>query len=188
MTHRDVSVSLFGVVAGVILGAGSLAYVQVPLQARTLHDAASVSGTKYTNRMINRKGIPLRPESETTRFPTTVKESSSSSSVMPVTEESTTNCAVAKRTVLMVWQGFNSVVPTNVKNTELHEKMDAIFTAAVDSFCKSNAATTSSASSAATVTDPDAIVPVDNHCEKYPSHTARYTQCVISGQRGRVFP
>ncbi len=188
MTHRDVSLSLFGLVLGVILGAGSLAYVQhssldasVVALSSDLHRAPTANYN--TRRGINARGIPLNPEPKNFAYPT-VKPEQSSSSVAPVTEEVTT-CTAVRKAVEKIRTVYKAVIPVNVGTTDLRAKMEAVLSRAVADECGEQPTTAAPAATQTTVESE--VTPVDNHCENYPQ-SARRTQCFISNKLGKKFP
>ncbi len=178
MAHRDVHTALYGVVAGVILGASSLAFVQAPIQASVQGDVVAVRLHEATKREIERRGVQRQPKTHT--YPT-VKSSESSVSSEEAVQETTT-CSSVIKAVETIWNAYNAVIPQSIKYTEIRQKMDAAFAQALDECMpKAEAASSSqvSVSSAAAV---------DNDCEKYGARTSRYKECVISEQTGKKYP
>lgn len=188
MAHRDVSISLFGIMAGVLLGAGSLALVHTSSMDATivsyvpdhLHPAAL---STYDRRTINKKGIPLRADSETNLYPT-IKTESSSSVAAVVTGTAATPCASVQAAIAKIQDVYNAITPVNVSNTETRQKMTAAFADALDDYC--DMTVYSSSSAPAVQVTPTAMI--NNHCGLYPTYTARYSQCVINQGLGRKFP
>lgn len=188
MTHRDVSVSLIGIAAGIVLGAGSLVWMQsanlgasaVALLPDNIHSAGSEI---YTKRTINQLGIPLRNESDTSRYPT-IKKDETTAPAAADTMIVITPCTAAQKTVWKIKNVYMAVTPMNVSNTAIRKKMEDAFTDALDDYCD----TVQSSSSAAAVVAPSETPVVDNNCEKYPSHTVRYSQCVLSEKIGKTYP
>ena len=188
MAHRDVSISLFGVMAGVLLGAGSLALVNVSsfdasvvsYVPDSLHPAALAT---FNRRNINRTAVPRRSGTEVSPYPTVKTESSSSALSVPEAVV-TPSCASVKAAIAKIQMAFNAVTPINVRNTDVRQKMAAAFADTLDDYCDT-AVQSSSSAPAAEATRTDTI---DNHCESYPTYTARYSQCVVNQGLGRKFP
>lgn len=190
MTHRDVRVSVYGVVAGVILGAGAIAFTNASLEANVgdLADArynAAPSADEYTRRRIDEQAIPLRNDDGINLYPTVKPESSSSSAAGNVKPAAVTPCSAVRDAIAKVQATYNRVIPRNVKNTALRQSMDWAFADAMDDYCQNEEAGMSSSSGTAS----SAAAPtVDNNCEKFSRRSVRYTQCVLAEQDGRTYP
>lgn len=187
MTHRDVSISLFGIVAGVVLGAGSLTWVQTAdLGATTvsfLYEDLHPSATEtYNKRTVNRIGVPLRKQIDVNRYPTVKKDETAPPAAVD-TMTVITPCIAAQKTVWKIKNVYTTVTPMNVSNTAIRKQMDEIFADALDDYCDP----VQSSSSAAAAATPGMPV-VDNDCKKYPSHTVRYSQCVLAEKVGKKYP
>ncbi len=181
MAHRDTHIALYGLVAGIILGGSSLAYVATPVQASVSPTITNnAKATDYARRAIDRKGIQLRSESETHSYPT-VKSSAASSSLSFIKMPSTT-CDAVIGAVEKIWNVYHAVVPVTIKNSDMRAKMDAAFTDAL-STCTQKASASSAAEGALS-----SSAAVDNHCEKFSKFSVRYTQCVIAEQYGKTYP
>lgn len=188
MTHRDVRVSLYGVVLGVILGAGALGFVQsgsflgstVAIRPEVLLHGAPSPGD-YTQRNISKKGIPLRGGDKTNFYPT-IKSDETQSSSSPAAKSATT-CDAVLATIGKIQGVYNAVVPDTVKNTEIRQRMAAIFADASDDYCPKTTAVEATSSSSS-----PSVPTVNNDCGKYPSHSIRYTQCVIAEKIGKKYP
>jgi hypothetical protein len=194
MTHRDVRVSVYGAVLGVMLGAGAFAFVQnASLEASAtptvleadarFHEAPSPDD--YARRNVDKKGLQLNDDEGKNNYPT-VKSSSSSSSSSSSQWQGGTTCDAVMATILKIQKVYLSVVPANVKNTDIRRKMDAVIADSMDDYCTPVADSSSSAVSSSS--SSSVSTKVNNHCENYPRQTARYTQCVISEQNGQKFP
>ena len=92
-----------------------------------------------------------------------------------------TPCSASQKTVMKIRAVYDAVVPNNFKSTDLRAKMDAVLADAMDDYCDTTVPVVMPASS------PAAMM-MNNHCEKYPRHTVRYTQCVLSEQNAKTYP
>ena len=190
MAHRDVSVAVCGVVVGVILGAGSIAFAsgnslmasaQGQLVATSFH--AAPNAADYSRRKIDARGLPLyRDTADINHYPT-VKEDLSSSSVAATGDIDVTACTAVQKTVAKLMAVYKVLIPNTYKNTELLQNLDSAFMQASNGYCTPPAATTSNSSSSVA-----AVTKSDNHCEQYPKRTSRYTQCVIANEHGARYP
>ena len=188
MTHRDVSATLFGVTAGILLGVGSIAWAQhaalsaseVTLLPDDLHSAA-ISDV-YNKRTVNRLGVPLRDNSGVRLYPT-VKPDVVETAPVQDTTVVPESCTAVKKAVATIKAVYTTVIPVNVGNTAVRQRMDAAFADALKDVCPDIVQASSSSAMAIPVSTG-----IDNHCGKYPIHTARYKQCVIAGEQGNKYP
>lgn len=193
MTHRDVRVSLAGLVAGIVLGAGSLSYVQsgsftgstlAIIRPEVLLHGAPSRGD-YTQRNVSKKNVPLRSDSQKNLYPTMKEQTGSSSSSTGSVDTSPASCKAVRNAVSTIQTVYNAVVPDTIRNTEIRTRMDNAIAKALSDGCPVDidSATTPSTTASSAAADM-----VDNHCDKFPAHTARYTQCVIAEKNGKTYP
>ena len=173
MPHRDLRVSLTGLFTGLVLTTGALTFANVSL-------SASASPPEYTRRAISENEARNPRDVTKHLYPTVKKEPSNN--VAPDVEGPLTTCSAVKKTVRKIETVYNAFVPNTYKNTEIREKMDAVIADAMDDYCESTAPAAVQASSAATIEKSN------NHCEKYPRHTVRNTQCVLADENGKTYP
>lgn len=186
MKQKDLHVTLFGIAAGVLLGVGSIGWTQmhattVTLLSDDVHPAA-LSDVYYNKRTVNRLGVPFRDNSGVRVYPTVKPDTAQSSSVSSEAAVPEA-CAAVKKAVWKIKSVYTMVTPVNVSNTALRQKMDVVFAEAVRDVCPEIAAVSSSSAAAV-----ESSIKVNNHCENYPIHTARYKQCVIAGEQGNKYP
>ena len=189
MSHRDVSATLFGVTAGILLGVGSIAWSQhvavsatsVSFLPEDVHSAAPAD-IRYNMRTINQMGVPLRDNSKVRTYPT-VKPDEAPAPVAAPNANLPETCVAVKSAVGKIMAVYTKVIPVNVGNTAARQNFDAVFAEVLRDHCPPVAA----ASSSSAVSVPAAVM-INNHCDLYPIHTARYKQCVISEQLGNKYP
>ncbi len=185
MKQKDLHVTMLGIVAGVLLGVGSIGWTQMNATAVTMlpedvqHPAAA--SNVYNKRTVNRLGVPLRDNSGVRVYPTIKSDTMQSSSVSSETAVPEA-CAAVKKAVWKIKNVYTMVTPVNVSNTALRQKMDAAFADAVRDACPEVA---QAASSEASV---QAGVMIDNHCETFPAHTVRYRMCKVAEEQGNTYP
>ncbi|MSR86968.1 hypothetical protein EXS70_02230 [Candidatus Peribacteria bacterium] len=189
MANRDVSISLLGVVAGVILGAGSLAWAQTGALDATViglvpQNMRPANWEILNERAINKMGIPLRSNSDVNSF-STVKPADTPSSIPTDAMTVVTPCTAVRSAVAKVMETYNAVTPINVKNTEVRQRMSVIFAAVVSDACKDEVAASSASSAATGMTNNGKI---QNWCNRYPVRSIRYSQCVINTDIGKTYP
>lgn len=187
MAHRDVSISLIGVAAGLIIGAGTFAGSQdaslgADLLALAPENLRPAAFDILTRRLIENSNIPYRRGTDITSYPTVVTPSSSSSSSAPVLE--LTPCIAVQKTVAQLQASYNAVTPMNVSNTASRTKMQAAFADALGAYCTQTANVSSSSAAAVTETP----LTIQNGCDKYPLRSIRYSQCVINTGLGKTYP
>lgn len=191
MTHRDIRVSLYGLVAGVVIGAGALAYAQhgsftgstVAILRPEVLQQGTPSRKDFTQRNVSKKGVPLRSDTQQHSYPT-LKEFMGASSSAAAVDASPEICTAVRNAVEKIRVVYNTYIPDTLKNTEIRQNMDAAFAAAVSAECAKDEA----ASVPAGAVSSASVATVDNDCEKFPTHTARYTQCVLSEKAGKPYP
>ncbi len=190
MTHRDTRIGVYGIVAGMIVGAAAIGFVQNgPLGASATNDvamandhyAATPDPDDYTRRGIDRRGIPLREKPGTLYSTVKPPVEGSASSSSAAAEKPMTMCTASEQAAAKIRAVVLSVVPDTFKNTDMRQKILAVIADAEDDYCV-KVMSASSVSSAA----PEAKI--DNDCEKYSRRTVRYTQCVIAEDIGKTYP
>lgn len=184
MKHRDVSTGFYGLVAGVVLSAAAIAYQNGALAATAValvpQNLRPAAWDVMKARKVLEKGIPQRSNDVTKRYPT-VTDSAAASASSAAADDSP--CAEVRASLSKVLAVYTANTPINLSNTAYRQRMDAAFADALDDHCIATAASSSSSVSSAA-----SAAAIDNHCEKYPTYTARYTQCVIYNTLGKKYP
>jgi hypothetical protein len=192
---RSVSIVVCGAVLGVIVGAGSVAFLQNVDVAGALRSTPIRSlATKnymyhgaplpyhYTRRRIDAKAPTVSPVVQETSSYSTVRETVPVDPVAVV--PSITPCDVATKTAQQIRDVFNRYTAggMQMRYTEMRMKMEEAFSASVSAYCTP----TQDAVQAAPTAPP--VAAVDNNCELFPKRSIRYSQCVISEQNGLTYP
>ena len=168
MGTREVSVSVCGVIMGIILGATSFsAFQAVPL-------SASVSGTQvaaffsapnvqeYTRRRIDEKGL----------VPNAVSVSSAQSSSSASVSEILFSCDTVKKIVAEMQTAHDKALPATSRNTEARAFLKSKLKEIRTRYCP---------------VQPSSAAAIDNDCEQYGETSLRYTQCKIQEERGMEY-
>jgi hypothetical protein len=188
MSYREIRLSLYGVVAGIILGTGALSYAQhVALQASSaqvnyLH--AAPRAQDVSRRSIEKRGPALRSVPDVHSYPT-LKDQPALVDTPAAAVSTDPVCDAVRAAVAKIRMAYESAVPNTVKNTDMRKRLDSAFASALAECMQASA---SSSSVAPAQEASEAIKTVNNRCEQYPRYTARYSQCVIAEQHGKKFP
>lgn len=175
--NREVTVSICGLVAGIIIGAGALSLGTGSTVAGSVIDVLSYwivpeNIENASPRYIQKSGVkPADPD--TMNYPT-LKEpkepTSSSSAAMD-----TTPCGIAVSVAAKLHAAHDKFIPKNTSNTAMRASLKAAVEAAVTEYCKPAVK-----ESAQDKVAPKEKAPVSaSHCDRYKVGTIRYTQCRI---------
>lgn len=180
MANRDVSIGICGVVVGVILGAGVLAF----------SDGTAVQATvaPVAYRVIPKGGVIPRRQVQGTVQPVdrsrapTVKDVVVPAEETPVVTEETP-CTIAGDIVKEVAAANDKVLPVNIKNTAIRQTLRETLEGILLKYCKDQHAAAATSSSSAS-----SVEPRDNDCHRFVEGTSRYNQCRVNETQGKSYP
>ena len=181
MGNREVSVSICGVVVGVILGAGAVSFAQ--------DVSMSASILKQPTDLVLNRGEVLRRSTASAQPPDrsklpTIKDATEPTNTATVTTPPTI-CGSVKDVVKEIGAAHDRLIAKTQDNTELIVNLNMVLDSVVTKYCSAEKAAAAQTSSASSGTVKK--LTIDNKCIKYGLNTTRYTQCKIYESLGRSY-
>ena len=180
MGKREVSISICGVVTGVIIGAGALAYTNGATLSAELISAnyRDVTNMVLPNRRNLQNTVPLQDRSKAT----TIKENVAEPTV-EAEETAPTTCETVRAIIAEIQAAHEKNIPANFSNTERRSNLKGVLNSIVVRYCKDEA----KAGAAASASSTSAAATIDNDCTRYGRGSMRYTDCKLNEKLGKLY-